>query len=239
MDALKEWEIRSYLFEEILKLLIHEEKLSSVQIVENLRKKGIVVEKKLVNSVLFSEGRRYVYYDRTNYCYSLSDPARSPDRQKMLAITNIEHKTPNIGQEESSEKRKKAKPIQNDSEDPPKKTAPLLASPVQQLKNYTYSSEEMDIQAFFRASTRGGSINVILNKNHPFYRRLVASTMKENTDDRNIHKKLKIAHSCIRVLLQGWADFEHEQPEGIRRNFAQDSRIDWGRKVRDHLFDED
>lgn len=43
----------------------------------------------------------------------------------------------------------------------------------------------------------------------------------------------------LKLLLMAWARYEDEQPEGKRKQDAQDARIDWGRLARRFLENEE
>src|SRR5690606_7317993 len=71
MDTWREWQKRKQVLDAALKLLGDGQRRSGRQIARELTANGFEAEKSLVNSVLFSEGRRYVTYNRNSYTYQI------------------------------------------------------------------------------------------------------------------------------------------------------------------------
>jgi len=66
--------------------------------------------------------------------------------------------------------------------------------------------------------------------------------LEENIEDADIDTlRTRLANSldALKLLLMAWARYEDEQPEGVRKQNAQDARIDWGRLARRFLENEE
>ena len=75
MNLWEEWQTRRVILNEALKILSDGKQHTGRDICNAINANGIQTDKNLVNSVLFSEGRRYVSYDRSNFIYCLKgDP---------------------------------------------------------------------------------------------------------------------------------------------------------------------
>ena len=57
----------------------------------------------------------------------------------------------------------------------------------------------------------------------------------EGVDTETLRSRLTNSLSGLKLLLMAWARYEDEQPDGKRRQAAQDSRVDWGRIARQFL----
>lgn len=113
----------------------------------------------------------------------------------------------------------------------------LAASIVNDNLKYNFAPANLDTAAFFSVQPRGGAINITLNVNHPAYINLV-EILEEDVDEVDIETlrcRLIKARSGIKLLLMAWARYEDEQPEGRRRQTAQEIRHDWGRITRQFL----
>lgn len=67
----EEWHVRKIILEATLEILSDGQNYTARQILSKLEQKNISAPKKLVNSVLFSEGRRYVTYNKSSFFYQL------------------------------------------------------------------------------------------------------------------------------------------------------------------------
>ena len=85
--------------------------------------------------------------------------------------------------------------------------------------------------AFFSVAPRGGVIMLTLNTRHPVYEHLIE--ILEQDDPGSAEARLQNAREGLKLLLEAWARYEDEQPEGTRRDAAIDARNDWGRVARD------
>lgn len=98
---------------------------------------------------------------------------------------------------------------------------------------FQFAESAADSPAFFSVMPRGGVIVLTLNTRHPVYEHLIE--VLERTDPGNAEDRLQNAREGLKLLLEAWARYEDEQPEGVRRDAAMDARTDWGRVAR-HFF---
>ncbi|MNF11731.1 hypothetical protein D3C80_2130070 [compost metagenome] len=54
-------------------------------------------------------------------------------------------------------------------------------------------------------------------------------------DNEELRRRLTNAADGLKLLLSAWARYEDEQPDGPRRNAAQETRADWGRLARQFM----
>ncbi|MEA5624232.1 ATP-binding protein [Nostoc sp. UHCC 0251] len=116
----------------------------------------------------------------------------------------------------------------------------LAATTVDDGLKYTFLEAPLDTSAFFSVKPRGGAIIVTLNTNHPAYQNLV-EILEEDVDKADIdtlRSRLINSLDGLKLLLMAWARYEDEQPDGKRKENAQDTRIDWGRVARRFLENE-
>jgi hypothetical protein len=104
-----------------------------------------------------------------------------------------------------------------------------------------YEILEADIAspAFFSVKQVAGILKLTLNTSHPAYENLV-EVLEEEVDGvapDDLRDRLQNARDGLKLLLTAWARYEDEQPDGIRRERAQESRTDWGRVARTFLKD--
>lgn len=117
----------------------------------------------------------------------------------------------------------------------------LAATTVDDGLKYTFVEAPLDSPAFFSVKPKGGIIILTLNTKHPAYKNLV-EVLEDNIEDADINTlRTRLANSldALKLLLMAWARYEDEQPEGIRKQNAQDARIDWGRLARRFLENEE
>ena len=95
---------------------------------------------------------------------------------------------------------------------------------------YVFVESAIDSPAFFSVTPRAGAIMLRLNTEHPVYEHLIE--VLEGKDNGNAEERLANTREGIRLLLEAWARYEDEQPEGPRRDAAMDARNDWGRVAR-------
>ena len=101
---------------------------------------------------------------------------------------------------------------------------------------YVFTEASLDTAAFFSVQPRGGALIVTLNTRHPAYSRLVDVLERDRTDVsvENLKERLNNALDGLKLLLMAWARYEDEQ-EAVKRTYAQDARVDWGRIARRFL----
>jgi hypothetical protein len=113
----------------------------------------------------------------------------------------------------------------------------LAAKTINDDSKYIFAEASLEDAAFFSVKSRGGAIIVTLNTNHPAYDKLVEVMEKEvdNVDAETLRNRLSNSLEGLKLLLMAWARYEDEQPDGKRRQAAQDTRVDWGRIARQFL----
>ncbi len=113
----------------------------------------------------------------------------------------------------------------------------LAAKTINDGLKYTFAEADLETAAFFSVKPRGGTIIVTLNTSHPAYDKLVEVMEKEvdNVDAETLRTRLSRSLEGLKLLLMAWARYEDEQPDGKRRQAAQDTRVDWGRIARQFL----
>ncbi len=91
--------------------------------------------------------------------------------------------------------------------------------------------------AFFTVRTKGGAINVMINKSHPAYENLleVLNETIEGTSVTDLKSRLDKASMGLKLLLAAWARYEDETPDGLRRDQVQEVREDWGKYAKQFL----
>lgn len=95
---------------------------------------------------------------------------------------------------------------------------------------YVFVEASVDSPAFFSVTPRAGAIMLRLNTKHPVYEHLIEVLDPEESG--SAEERLANAREGIKLLLEAWARYEDEQPEGPRRDAAMDARSDWGRVAR-------
>lgn len=116
----------------------------------------------------------------------------------------------------------------------------LAATTVEVGLKYLFATADLETSAFFSVKYRGGSLVLLLNSNHPAYEHLVETLDREDDDDATgpveaLTARLAKARDGLKLLLEAWARYEDEQPDGPRRKQAQDARHDWGRMAESFL----
>lgn len=119
----------------------------------------------------------------------------------------------------------------------PKQAQELAAQTVGRGLKYTIVKSSLNSPAFFDVKPRGGAIIISLNVNHPAYEHLVELLEEdvENSDVTELRTRLNSARDGLELLIMAWARYEDEQPDGPRREKAQEARWDWGRMAREFL----
>ena len=117
----------------------------------------------------------------------------------------------------------------------------LAAKTVDDGLKYVFAEADLETAAFFSVKPKGGAIIVTLNTNHPAYKNLVEILEKdvEGVDEETLRSRLTNSLEGLKLLLMAWARYEDEQPDGKRRQMAQDTRVDWGRIARQFLEQEE
>lgn len=99
---------------------------------------------------------------------------------------------------------------------------------------YEIEEAEIETPAFFSVKAVAGILRVTLNTSHPAYQHLVEVLEKSVVDvpAEQLRERLQNASDGLKLLLTAWARYEDEQPDGRRREAAQEARTDWGRVAR-------
>jgi hypothetical protein len=112
----------------------------------------------------------------------------------------------------------------------------LAENAVNDSLKYVFAEASLDSPAFFSVQPRGGALILTLNTRHPAYSRLVDVLEHDRTNQtsENLQQRLNNALDGLKLLLMAWARYEDEQ-DSIKRENAQDARVDWGRIARRFL----
>jgi hypothetical protein len=110
----------------------------------------------------------------------------------------------------------------------------LAATTVGQNLKFTFANANITTPAFFDVKSRGGSMIVSLNVNHPAYTHLIEILEEdvEGVPQDVLQSKFLRAKEGLKLLLMAWARYEDELPDGPRRTRASEARWDWGRLAR-------
>lgn len=113
----------------------------------------------------------------------------------------------------------------------------LAAHTVSVGLKYVFAEADLETSAFFSVRQKGGSILITLNTNHPAYETLIEVLDRDASNDNEdaLRQRLASAADGLKLLLSAWARYEDEQPDGPRRNAAQETRADWGRLARQFM----
>jgi hypothetical protein len=116
----------------------------------------------------------------------------------------------------------------------------LAARTISDGLKYVFAEADLESPAFFSVKQKGGSIIITLNTSHPAYDSLVEVLEREDPDEteEGLRARLHSAEDGLKLLLMAWARYEDEQPDGMRRERAQETRLDWGRLARQFLRSE-
>ena len=104
---------------------------------------------------------------------------------------------------------------------------------------YEILEANIESPAFFSVKQVAGILKVTLNTSHPAYENLVEVLEDdvEGVPSEELRERLQNARDGLKLLLTAWARYEDEQPDGTRRERAQEARTDWGRVARTFLKD--
>jgi hypothetical protein len=113
----------------------------------------------------------------------------------------------------------------------------LAAKTISDNLKYVFAEADLETAAFFSVKMRGGAIIITLNTSHPAYTNLVEVLEEDvdGVDSETLRSRLNNSLEGLKLLLTAWARYEDEQPDGKRRQSAQDTRNDWGRIARQFL----
>jgi hypothetical protein len=112
----------------------------------------------------------------------------------------------------------------------------IAAYTVSNNLKYSFSESYSESDAFFTVKSRGGALNILLNRNHPAYEHLIEVLENdEGCEGKDLQGRIDKASEGLRLLLAAWARFEDEIPDGDRKDDIQDARKDWGRIAKKFL----
>ena len=116
---------------------------------------------------------------------------------------------------------------------PPGQAHDLAHRTIEDRLKYLFVESAIDTPAFFSVTPRAGAIMIKINTEHPVYTHLIeVLEQPEDQETRSAEGRLSNAQEGLKLLLEAWARYEDEQPEGPRRDAAMDTRSDWGRVAR-------
>lgn len=107
-------------------------------------------------------------------------------------------------------------------------------------RKFDFFETELDGPELFTVRAKAGAILIGLNTAHPGYDHLVAllKRSEETKDLAELQTRLDQAYEGLKLLLEAWARYEDELPDGRKKEQAQEARADWGRVARDFFRDE-
>lgn len=117
------------------------------------------------------------------------------------------------------------------------KAKEVAATTIDNGLKYVFGHADSNSSAFFNVKPKGGALLITLNTRHPAYVNLV-EVLEESTEgasESDIRSRLGRALHGLKLILEAWARYEDELPDGDRRIAAQETREDWGRVARQFL----
>ncbi len=168
----------------------------------------------------------------------------SPE-SRATEITRDRKEQGHLGRSDQGEERpaeEREREIEAELEDqgvPVQAAKELAALTISTGLKYAFVHADLETPAFFSVRQKGGSILITLNTNHPAFSSLVEVLERDpeqkDDDDDDLKRRLDNALDGLKLLLMAWARYEDEQPDGRRRDQAQETRVDWGRLARQFL----
>lgn len=104
-------------------------------------------------------------------------------------------------------------------------------------RKFEFVHTETESPAFFTVRPKSGVILIQLNTNHPAHTHLL-ELLEDSPDDSNIdalRTRMERCYDGLKLLLEAWARYEDEVPDGAQKDRLQDIRGDWGKIARDFL----
>lgn len=221
----EEWHARRIVMEATLKILSDGKPHSSRHILDELIKRGITIPKRLVNSVLFSEARRYVSYDKRTFTYQL----------RQVERTKIDGAIENLSQAPLA-----ADNVSNGAT----QSQVIRARYIGRNDEYVFSPTRSTGPAFFDTSAKSRTIEIRINEQHPLFADLDELLVPvDDTSGDHVRNRFVRGQEVLKLLLAAWAKYENDLPDGPRKFKAQEARLEWGRNARlllvDNLDEED
>lgn len=172
------------------------------------------------------------------------DNGKDSPESRATEVTRDRQEAGHAGQSDRDENRpalERQDAIELELEDlgvPAAAAKELAARTVSTGLKYAFAHADLETPAFFSVRQKGGSIIITLNTSHPAFSSLVEVLERdpdEEGTDEDLKRRLDNALDGLKLLLMAWARYEDEQPDGPRRNQAQEARLDWGRLARQFL----
>lgn len=116
----------------------------------------------------------------------------------------------------------------------------LATTAISDGRKYEFYEADLPTAEFFTVRPKGGVILIGLNTSHPAYDHLV-TLLKDSDEDKSLEDlriRVKKSYEGLKLLLEAWARYEDELTDGVRKQRAQDARIQWGMVARE-FFRED
>lgn len=216
-QLIDEWPVRQRLLSAILDVFADGIPKTSLEIRLALENRRVQAGLSMINSVLFSEGRRYVAYDRKSFRYHL----RTSDEVRSRVHSN-DVKFPEDSRGESDET--------------PLGIQVYFAGTNQE---FVFTSLRTGGPAFFEVRVKGNMIVIDLNGSHLLFD-LLQQTLdsSEPATHQELAGQVDVARRCVEMLIVSWARMEYQQPLGVRLNRVRDIRADWGRVVSELMSEE-
>jgi hypothetical protein len=223
-DRTPEWPVRLRVANAALQVLASGGELSARDISQKLASRDLKVPKHLINSVLFSEARRYVVYNRANHKYSL----RQVEPSTLADFSGVAIPSQNTSNCQRNNKR--------ESQVSPREVGELTAKLLDSNREYRIVPRDGLGPAFFGVNIRGSEVTIELNSKHPAYhfaRTALESNGQPPPDD--FRSALDDAHVLVQALVEAWANYENSLTDPRQRIRAEEARIEWGRHLRQLL----
>ena len=207
-----------------------------IEIADNIRR-NLSQIRRLIENQQKSEEKRSSRRRHTAYSPEVQGTRKVQERQNEGYLGRSDA-------EESDAEEKRIEAIKNELIDQgtfPGAAEEVAAHTVYDGIKFIFSKSDLETSAFFSVRPRGGALIITLNTSHPAHRHLIDlldTPDPENLTSEELTERLTNAWQGLQLLLEAWARYEDEQPEGPRRNQAQDVRNDWGRVAR-HFLDRD
>ena len=141
---------------------------------------------------------------------------------------------------EDQRKAELAKALEEQQGLDPQAAKELAAKTIDMHLKFNYEAAALETPAFFSVRSKAGQLLVTLNTAHPAYQQLaqlldVDESGLKDEDGAELKERLATAGTSFKLLLESWARYEDEQPDGPLKERAQDARNDWGRIARQFL----
>ena len=111
----------------------------------------------------------------------------------------------------------------------PDEAREIAVSHVQQNIKYTFQEAQYQGPSFFAVASKGGSIILTINREHPVAKYLLDLLANSENDQSNG------ALVALKLMLCAWARLEDETQNDKQRQKYVDTRDEWGRMTREFL----